>query len=84
MIVAVDGPVAAGKGTLARRLAEVLDLAYLDTGSIYRAVASTRLAAPMARSGSTAMTAHCSGPGGKTHRPATRPWKACSGRPAPT
>ncbi len=38
MIIAVDGPVAAGKGTLARNLAAELDLAYLDTGSIYRAV----------------------------------------------
>lgn len=38
MIIAVDGPVAAGKGTLARNLAKELRLAYLDTGSIYRAV----------------------------------------------
>ncbi len=38
MIIAVDGPVAAGKGTLARSLAAELNLAYLDTGSIYRAV----------------------------------------------
>lgn len=38
MIVAIDGPAASGKGTLARRLAEALDLAYLDTGSLYRAV----------------------------------------------
>lgn len=45
MIIAVDGPVAAGKGTLARRLAEALDCAYLDTGSIYRAVAARILAA---------------------------------------
>ncbi len=45
MIVAVDGPSASGKGTLARRLAMVLDLAYLDTGQIYRAVASRVLAA---------------------------------------
>ena len=44
MIIAVDGPVAAGKGTLARRLAEALDCAYLDTGSIYRAVAARILA----------------------------------------
>ncbi|NIA67978.1 (d)CMP kinase [Pelagibius litoralis] len=44
MIIAVDGPVAAGKGTLARRLAEALDFAYLDTGSIYRAVAAKILA----------------------------------------
>lgn len=38
MIIAVDGPAASGKGTLARRLAERLDLAYLDTGKLYRAV----------------------------------------------
>ena len=39
MIVAVDGPAASGKGTLARRLADHYGLAYLDTGSLYRAVA---------------------------------------------
>ena len=39
MIVTVDGPVAAGKGTLARRLAAHLGFAYLDTGSLYRATA---------------------------------------------
>jgi cytidylate kinase len=38
MIIAVDGPAAAGKGTLARRLALALNLAYLDTGALYRAV----------------------------------------------
>lgn len=38
LVIAIDGPAAAGKGTLARRLADHLDLAYLDTGSIYRAV----------------------------------------------
>lgn len=37
-IVAVDGPAAAGKGTLARRLAVALGLPYLDTGLLYRAV----------------------------------------------
>lgn len=40
MIIAIDGPSASGKGTLARRLAEALDLAYLDTGMIYRAAAA--------------------------------------------
>ena len=45
MIIAVDGPVAAGKGTLARRLAAAHDYAYLDTGSIYRAVAAKMLSA---------------------------------------
>ena len=45
IVVAVDGPAAAGKGTLARRLAQALNLVYLDTGSIYRAVAARLLAA---------------------------------------
>lgn len=39
LVVAVDGPAAAGKGTLARALAEHLELPYLDTGVLYRAVA---------------------------------------------
>ncbi|HUC62510.1 MAG TPA: (d)CMP kinase [Alphaproteobacteria bacterium] len=39
MIIAVDGPAASGKGTLARRLAEHFDYAYLETGLLYRAVA---------------------------------------------
>ncbi|MGF7158868.1 cytidylate kinase [Rhodoligotrophos appendicifer] len=39
MIIAVDGPAASGKGTLARRLAAHYGFAYLDTGSLYRAVA---------------------------------------------
>ena len=37
-IIAIDGPAAAGKGTLARRLATHLTLPYLDTGLLYRAV----------------------------------------------
>ncbi len=43
MIVTIDGPAAAGKGTLARRLADALGYAYLDTGAIYRAVAKSVL-----------------------------------------
>ncbi len=39
MIIAVDGPVAAGKGTVARRLAAHFGYAYLDTGGHYRATA---------------------------------------------
>jgi cytidylate kinase len=38
MIIAVDGPTASGKGTIARRLAERYGLKRLDTGSLYRAV----------------------------------------------
>ena len=38
LLIAVDGPAASGKGTLARRLADHFGLPYLDTGSLYRAV----------------------------------------------
>ena len=38
MIIAVDGPAASGKGTIARRIARELDFAYLDTGLLYRGV----------------------------------------------
>jgi cytidylate kinase len=38
MIIAIDGPAASGKGTLARRVAERLGLPHLDTGLLYRAV----------------------------------------------
>jgi cytidylate kinase len=37
MIIAIDGPAAAGKGTLARRLAAHFGLPFLDTGLLYRA-----------------------------------------------
>jgi cytidylate kinase len=39
MIIAVDGPAASGKGTIARALAKHYKLAHLDTGLLYRAVA---------------------------------------------
>jgi cytidylate kinase len=39
MIIAIDGPAASGKGTLARRLARHYGLAHLDTGGLYRAAA---------------------------------------------
>ncbi len=38
-VVAIDGPAASGKGTLARRLAERFGFAHLDTGKLYRATA---------------------------------------------
>lgn len=38
MIIAVDGPTASGKGTLAKRIATHFGVAYLDTGLLYRAV----------------------------------------------
>jgi len=44
MIIAIDGPSASGKGTLAKKLAEHYQLAYLDTGLLYRKVAFDVLA----------------------------------------
>jgi cytidylate kinase len=39
MIVAIDGPAASGKSTVARAIATELGMAYLDTGAMYRAIA---------------------------------------------
>ncbi|MGB5948716.1 MAG: (d)CMP kinase [Parvibaculum sp.] len=44
-VIAIDGPAASGKGTLARRLAQHYGLAFLDTGSLYRAVGVSVIAA---------------------------------------
>ncbi len=44
MIIAIDGPAASGKGTIGKRVAVHYRLAYLDTGSLYRAVARDTLA----------------------------------------
>lgn len=43
MIIAIDGPAASGKGTLAKRLAEYFGLPHLDTGLLYRAVGRSML-----------------------------------------
>ncbi len=43
MIIAIDGPAASGKGTLAKRLALHYGLRHLDTGVIYRAVAKAMI-----------------------------------------
>jgi CMP/dCMP kinase len=43
MIIAIDGPAASGKGTLAKRLAAHFGLRHLDTGLLYRAVAKSLL-----------------------------------------
>ncbi|HEX3936904.1 MAG TPA: (d)CMP kinase [Xanthobacteraceae bacterium] len=43
MIIAIDGPAASGKGTIARQLAAVYGLHHLDTGLLYRAVAKAML-----------------------------------------
>lgn len=43
MIIAIDGPAASGKGTIARQLAAHFNLPHLDTGLLYRAVARIML-----------------------------------------
>jgi cytidylate kinase len=43
MIIAIDGPAASGKGTIAKQIASVYGLHHLDTGLIYRAVAKAVL-----------------------------------------
>ena len=45
LAIAIDGPAASGKGTLARRLADHFGIRHLDTGLTYRAVAAAMLAA---------------------------------------
>ncbi len=57
LVVAIDGPAAAGKGTLARRLATELSLAHLDTGLLYRAVGRRVLDAGQAPSNPAAAEA---------------------------
>jgi cytidylate kinase len=45
LIIAIDGPAASGKGTLAKRLAAAFGLPHLDTGLLYRATAAAVLEA---------------------------------------
>lgn len=42
-VIAIDGPAGSGKSTVAKRVAEKLGLAYLDTGAMYRSVAFAAL-----------------------------------------
>ncbi|UCF55269.1 MAG: (d)CMP kinase, partial [Bradyrhizobium sp.] len=39
MIIAIDGPAASGKSTVGKKIASRLGMLYIDTGSLYRAVA---------------------------------------------
>ncbi len=43
IVVAIDGPTASGKGTLAQRIAQRMDFAYMDTGALYRGVGKIAL-----------------------------------------
>lgn len=54
-VVAIDGPAASGKGTVARLLAEILHFHYLDSGKIYRAAAVEALARGLSPDDESAM-----------------------------
>ena len=56
-VVAIDGPAASGKGTIAVRLGEAFGLPVLDTGLLYRAVAARALAAGVSLDDSAACAA---------------------------
>ncbi len=56
-IIAIDGPAASGKSTLARRLAKALGYLYFDTGVLYRAVTWAALQQGLALDDEAAMTA---------------------------
>jgi CMP/dCMP kinase len=47
MIIAIDGPAGSGKSTLGRMLAKALKLLYIDTGSMYRAIALATIEAEL-------------------------------------
>src|SRR3982751_1202184 len=57
MIIAIDGPSGSGKSTLGRMLARALNLLYIDTGSMYRAVALAVIEAKIDPSGADSVTA---------------------------
>jgi cytidylate kinase len=57
MIIAIDGPSGSGKSTLGRMLARALNLLYIDTGSMYRAVALAVIEARIDPSDTEAVTA---------------------------
>ena len=57
MIIAIDGPSGSGKSTLGRMLARALNLLYLDTGSMYRAVALAVIEAKIDSKDAEAVTA---------------------------
>lgn len=57
MIIAIDGPSASGKSTLGRLLARALNLLYIDTGSMYRAVALAVIAGDIDANDKEAVTA---------------------------
>lgn len=59
MIVTIDGPAGSGKSTVARKLAARLEIAYLDTGAMYRALAYAALKHHVPLDDAAAVTEAC-------------------------
>jgi len=57
LIIAIDGPVGSGKSTLARRVAEMMDYVYIDTGAMYRSIALKALRRGVALDAADSLTA---------------------------
>jgi cytidylate kinase len=72
MIIAVDGPAASGKGTIARALARHFGLPHLDTGLLYRAVAATTLRAGLDPASEADAVSGCDFPDGLLEDPRLR------------
>ena len=83
LIIAVDGPAASGKGTVAAALARHYGLPYLDTGLLYRAVGVQAAAAGLdlddAQGAATIAASHSCAPRARTS-PSRRSWRtfACA------
>jgi cytidylate kinase len=60
-VIAIDGPAASGKGTVARRLAEVLGFHYLESGALYRLVALDSLRRGVGQNDEPALAAIATG-----------------------
>ncbi|MFQ5493912.1 MAG: (d)CMP kinase [Phycisphaerae bacterium] len=58
MIITIDGPAGSGKSTAARKLAAHLEIAYLDTGAMYRALAYSALQGGVVATDDAALLAH--------------------------
>ena len=73
VVVTIDGPAGAGKSTVARRLAERLGFAYVNSGAIYRAVAwRASRGAPVEAVLRSLSVQFVPAPGGQRHRALAR------------
>ena len=57
LVIAIDGPSGAGKGTISRTLSEALGYRHIDTGAMYRAIGWKALHAGISLDDETAVTA---------------------------